>query len=1036
MASESSSENSVWIAPSRRSLEWRVGIVSVLAVLALGVTGFGTRSIVQEQSRRLLSNELETVLKVDVVALRIWFESQEKSAQGAAQDMQAEDIIQALVRLAHVPETEETRQELEQALDQLRNELEPTLRTQEFDGFVIVDDHGHLVASDRDELIDNHDFPLQPGLLDKVFKQRMPTVTRPFKSVVPLMTNFSTPRTGVPTMFVFAPVYSEDDDEVMAALGLRINPHMEFVNILNTARAGKTGETYVFDKQGLLLSQSRFDDQLKEIGLIENTPDTTSMLNLYLRDPKADLLEGEASPLPAEERPLTKSVADAVAGNTGSDMSGYRDYRGVPVVGAWTWLDDYGIGVGTELDQMEAAATFHLLKIVFRSLFALFALSSIGIVIFTLRTGRLRQKSQSDARQFAVLLAGERAQALADIRSRSEFLARLGSDIRTPLHSMMQMTELTIETDLSLQQRQYLSTALTSARSLEQVLNEILDLNQVEAGQLELHREAFLFRETLSDVIGPITIQAKVEGKTVSCEVADDLPDGMYGDVERVRQVIKNMATRSIELAGPEGIEINVAAGERSEEEVEVVFRVAVKGNRAAGRSFKSILKDFRNPESLSGKRSRSDLAVAVAARLLEFAGGRVWVEDEEGDDPKVCFSSTVETRDVDEQLAHRTDLGLIPGLPVLVVDENDDTRDALEQMLKHADMAPTSISDGARLLPTLDEARNQGSPFGLVIIDAEIGGEEDGFSLCSRIKQNQAHAAIPVILAISAERTEQVEMASDSGASGHVLKPVKSTVLEGAIVTAVLGRGRYQQLRNDLDAAESYVRSLIPAPVDEPLKIDWRYVPASELAGDALGFHWIDDDHCAFYVIDASGHGIDACLRSVSILDAVKSQSLPETDFRRPDEVLAQLNRRFPMDAHDDQCFSMWYGVLRKTDMTLAWAGGGHPPSLLLTPGEGGAEFLELPSTGPMLGMLPESRFAERTHAVREGQQLYIYSDGVFEIEKPDGVLWTFEEFTAYFSALDPNEGSRLDLTWQHVHALSGQQVLEDDFTIVEVSF
>jgi sigma-B regulation protein RsbU (phosphoserine phosphatase) len=321
------------------------------------------------------------------------------------------------------------------------------------------------------------------------------------------------------------------------------------------------------------------------------------------------------------------------------------------------------------------------------------------------------------------------------------------------------------------------------------------------------------------------------------------------------------------------------------------------------------------------------------------------------------------------------------------------------------------------------------------VIVDGDVDGPEGGFTLCREIVEAPLPAQAPVIVMTKPNDPDQVRKAAAAGAAAHMPKPIKAALLEGAIATAVFGRGRYQELRKDLGAAETYVRSLIPEPVDEPLKIDWRYVPANELAGDALGFHWIDDDHCAFYVLDASGHGIDACLQSVSVLDALKSQSLPDTDFRQPEQVLRQLNLKFPMESHDDRCFTIWYGVYDRSTSTLAWSGGGHPPALLLRPNNDRFQVTELSSTGPMVGMLPDSDFPSKVYDVQAGSQLYVYSDGVFEIESPDGSLWTLDEFVTFVGNKSPN-GSRLEMLWRQANDLHGQQTLDDDFTVIEVTF
>jgi eukaryotic-like serine/threonine-protein kinase len=174
----------------------------------------------------------------------------------------------------------------------------------------------------------------------------------------------------------------DDQGVVRGALALVINPDEEFTRILSVARAGKSGETCVFDQHGLMLSRSRFERQLRALGLIENRPGVNSAAGFRLRDPGPDV-----SPLsPARNslnsgRPLVQIVAKAVAGGAGVSVTPSRDYRGVPVVGAWRWLPQHGFGVATQLDAKEAFEPLRVLNLLFAMVFLLLALSATGLFL-------------------------------------------------------------------------------------------------------------------------------------------------------------------------------------------------------------------------------------------------------------------------------------------------------------------------------------------------------------------------------------------------------------------------------------------------------------------------------------------------------------------------------------------------------------------------------------------------------------------------------------------------------------------------------
>ncbi len=240
------------------------------------------------------------------------------------------------------------------------------------------------------------------------------------------------------------------------------------------------------------------------------------------------------------------------------------------------------------------------------------------------------------------------------------------------------------------------------------------------------------------------------------------------------------------------------------------------------------------------------------------------------------------------------------------------------------------------------------------------------------------------------------------------------------------------------MEAAVEYVSTLLPEPATEPVWTDWRYVPCADLGGDTFGYHWIDDEHFALYLIDVSGHGLDSALLSVTIINVLRSRSLPKTDFRDPGQVLGALNNGFPMEEYGGKLFTIWYGVFNRSQSTLAWSGGGHPPALLL---EGGSSAptapIPLDSDGPMIGGMPWGEFETGSQTISAGDRLFIYSDGVHEIHQQDGTEWPFEEFVDLLSDRShAANDSPMDGLLQHVRQLGGSDLLDDDFSIIEVRF
>jgi sigma-B regulation protein RsbU (phosphoserine phosphatase) len=198
-----------------------------------------------------------------------------------------------------------------------------------------------------------------------------------------------------------------------------------------------------------------------------------------------------------------------------------------------------------------------------------------------------------------------------------------------------------------------------------------------------------------------------------------------------------------------------------------------------------------------------------------------------------------------------------------------------------------------------------------------------------------------------------------------------------------------------------------------------------------------VDDDHFVIYLIDVSGHGVGAALLSVSVVNVLRSQSLPNIDFKEPEQVLEALNIAFPSEENNDMFFTIWYGVFRKSNRKLTYASGGHPPALLLGDAlKGDSRGTPLRTANYVIGGMPKIKYKRKECIVGERNTLYIFSDGVYEVEKSDGSMWRFQEFADFMNKVKMNDQSILDRLFNYAKSLGNSENFEDDFTIVEVVF
>lgn len=237
-------------------------------------------------------------------------------------------------------------------------------------------------------------------------------------------------------------------------------------------------------------------------------------------------------------------------------------------------------------------------------------------------------------------------------------------------------------------------------------------------------------------------------------------------------------------------------------------------------------------------------------------------------------------------------------------------------------------------------------------------------------------------------------------------------------------------RLESDLDSAASYVASILPGDLTGPVEVTSRYLPAHAVGGDSFGYTWVDDDHLIVYLIDASGHGVEPALLSVSVHNLLRSGSLPIPILREPDRVLSELNERFSMESHRDRYFTMWYGVYRLSTGQLRYASAGHPPALAITVTDESVSTTALPGGSMPVGMFPDTEFAIETFPVPAGARILLYSDGVLGDPPKMG------EFIALCEGFAAGQSTSLDAFTPLLPVGGDSRGESDDCCLVQLRF
>ncbi|MCL5005038.1 MAG: SpoIIE family protein phosphatase [Acidobacteria bacterium] len=381
----------------------------------------------------------------------------------------------------------------------------------------------------------------------------------------------------------------------------------------------------------------------------------------------------------------------------------------------------------------------------------------------------------------------------------------------------------------------------------------------------------------------------------------------------------------------------------------------------------------------------------------------------------------------------------------VLLVDDTPANLQVLGGMLKEQGCIVRPVPSG-KLAIRFAEA----DPPDIILLDIMMP-EMDGYEVCRRLKQMERLKNIPVIFISALHETVDKVKAFSAGGVDYISKPFQFEEVEARVRTHLNIRRLQVQLENqnqqlselnqalrasqdalesELAYAASYVASLIPPPIREgAIQTNWLYIPSTQLGGDSLGYHWIDDSHFALYLLDVSGHGVGPALLSVSVLNTIRTQCLPDADFRCPDQVLTALNTRFRANEQYDLYFTIWYGVFNRKDRILRYANGGHPPALLF---DGSQQATDLDAEGMPVGFFPEVEYIPATVQIPHTSRVYVFSDGCYEIRMAGGEVKTREEMIQYLSSLPSDQHVQLDALYQHSVSTQGDKHLDDDFSIL----